>query len=35
VNRLEGVLKEIIVRKGTNGASGVEKKVGEKAYGTY
>jgi len=35
VNRLEGVLKEIIAGKGTTGASGVERKVGEKAYGTY
>lgn len=34
VNRLEGVMKEVIQRKSTNGNSSVEKKVGEKAYGT-
>ncbi|KAJ5032898.1 uncharacterized protein L3040_009489 [Drepanopeziza brunnea f. sp. 'multigermtubi'] len=32
VSRLEMVLKEVMERKGTNGK--VEKKVGEKAYGT-
>lgn len=34
VNRLEALMKEVIVRKQTQGSRGVEKKVGEKAYGT-
>jgi threonine aldolase len=33
VNRLEALMKEVIAKKETQGSDGVEKKVGEKAYG--
>jgi len=34
VSRLEGVMKEVINSRGTNGGVQKKRKIGEKAYGT-